>query len=270
MAQIFFTKSKQRPSVFATFGLVVVFLSLVTLLGAGPVTGWYQQTNQDPEALLRWRLKLMELTGLLLVGGSFATFVGILHGRFSSRVRTSWRGFVAVMIGVLVAIPVWLFSNAANNSPPIHDVSTDLVDPPYFRHLEERSYSTSLLFEILGGRLDPSYAAVHGEAYPDISPIRINITPTVGLKISVRVAEKLGWTIENTSAQYGQVEASYLHPFYNLRSKIAIRVRVDGKKTNGEASIIDIRAVLGTGVTDYGLNAELIREFLVEFARETP
>ena len=154
MAQIFFTKSKRRPSAFATLGLVVVFLSLATLLGAGPVAGMFQPSSNEPEALLLWRLKLLELTRLLLMGGSFVTLIGILHGRFSSRVRTSWRGFVAVALAGLVALPLWAFTNAKNSAPILHDITTNISDPPYFRHLPERSYDTSQPALMKGGRLD--------------------------------------------------------------------------------------------------------------------
>ena len=270
MAKIFFTKSKQRPSAFATLGLVVVFLSFTTLLGAGPVTGLYQQSSEGPEELLQWRLKLLELARLLLMGGSLVTLVGILHARFSSRVRISWRGFVAVAIAGLVALPLWAFTNAQDGAPLLHDITTNISDPPYFRHLPERSYNTDQRAEMLGGRLDLNYAQLHTINYPDIAPLNISAAPEKVLEAAVLTAAELGWTLENKNKHHSQLEYSYIHPLYHLRSNIAIRVRTRAGSTEREKSIVDIRAVSLVGITDYGLNAALVREFFIELTKQTP
>ena len=270
MAQIFFTKSKQRPSAFATLGLVVVFLSFVTLAGAGPVTGMYQQSSIEPEVLLQWRLQLLELARLLLLAGSLITLIGILHGRFSSRVRTSWRGFVAVTITGLVALPLWAFTNAKNNAPILHDITTNISDPPYFRHLPERSYSTNQLADMRGGRLDSNYVQTHTENHSSIKTLLMDATPKRGLDAAIRAANEMGWTLEHRSDQYNQAEFSYVHPFYQLRSNIAVRMRKGPNSEDGKTSTADIRAVSLVGTTDYGLNAALVREFLIEIAKQTP
>ena len=270
MAQIFFTKSNRHPSAFATLGLVVIFLSFVTLTGAGPVTGMYQQSSAEPEALLQWRLQLLELARLLLMTGSLITLIGILHGRFSSRIRTSWRGFVAVAVAGILALPLWAFTNAKNGAPMLHDITTNISDPSYFRHLPERSYSTNQIANMRGGRLDSNYAQIHAENYPNIEPLLLDATPKQSLDAAIIAANKMNWTLEHRSDQYNQAEFSYVHPFYQLRSNIAVRVRKGPGSTKGNTSTVDIRAVSPVGTTDYGLNATLAREFFIELAKQTP
>ena len=267
MAQIFFTKSERRPSAFATLGLVILFLAITTLTGAGPILGYFQQTSGIPEEVFLWRLKLLDLVTMLLLGGSAATLIGILHGRFSNRVRTSWRGFLAVVLAVAVAVPLWFFEQAKSKTAPLHDVTTDLADPPYFRKLEERSYDTSNPTSMMGGRLDLNYKQIHQAAYGEFSPLEVTASTKQTLNAVQRVAERLGWTVESVSQQYGQVEASYLSTLLQLRSNIVIRVRSVDTSTK---TLLDIRAVSLLGVSDYGINARLLREFLSEIQKELP
>ena len=265
MTHLFFTKSKRRPSAFATLGLAIVFLAWVTLLGAGPVLGFFQQSSAQPEALYNWRLKLLDLVSLLLLGGSLTTLIGILHGRFSHRVRTSWRGFVAVLLALSVAAPLWFLNQAKNIAPVLHDITTNITDPPYFRHLTERSYDTSKLAAVIGGRLDMKYAVRHQAAYADLRTHIINTSPKQAMDLIHRAAEQLGWNIEDHNTKYFQLEASYVHPILHLRSNMVIRVRPIADSTS---SHVDIRAASVLGTTDYGVNARLIREFLIEIQQE--
>lgn len=265
MSQIFFTKSKQRPSAFSTLGLMIVFLAAVTLLGAVPVLGFIQQSSTNPEEIYLWRFKLLELANLLLLGGSAVTLAGILHGRLSSRVRTSWRGFLAVALAIFVAAPLWLFDQVTDNTLPLHDITTNLEDPPYFMHLAERSYDTGRTEALQGGRLDMNYMLLHRQSFPDLKPLVMNARPEQSLEALQRAAARLGWKIENQSKQYLQLEASYIHPLLQLRSNIVMRLRPIAA---GEQSTLDIRALSLLGVSDYGMNARLIRDFLLEIRED--
>lgn len=258
MAQIFFTKSGRRPSAFATLGLVIMFLSAVTFTGALFILGFFQQTSPVPQELLDWRLKLLELANMLLLGGSAVTIAGLLHGRFSSRVRTSWRGFIAVILGLAVAAPMWAFERAKSNNASLHDVTTNLLDPPYFIYLAERSYDTSSQLALMGGRLEASYVDNHTAAYSDLQTIRLPLPAATTLQIAEEIAVRLGWHLEDKKSSPDQMEWSVVHPLFQLRSNIVVRVRsVDADKV----SLLDVRAVSRLGVTDYGINASLIREF---------
>jgi len=267
MSQLFFKKSQRRPSAFATLGLIVTFLAFVILLGAGPILGFLQQTSSVAAEVFLWRLKLLDLATLLLMVGSFVTIIGILHGRLSRRVRTSWRGFIAVTFAILVAIPLWFLERAKSESAALHDITTDISDPPYFRTLSERSYDTSAPYFMLGGRLDPNYIAKHRSAYSDLAPLQWASGPTDALNATERAARQLGWIIDAKSAQYGQLEAHVINPFLWLRTDIVIRAK---PTPLSDGSTIDIRAVSPQGITDYGSNASLIRDFLVEMQREGP
>lgn len=267
MAQIFFTKSNRRPSSFATLGLAVIFLSAATLLGAGPILGFFQQTSSIPDDIYNWRLRLLELVNLLLLCGSTLTIIGILHGRFSSRVRISWRGFVSVLMAMCVAGPLWLLEQAKKNAPNLHDITTNISDPPYFQYLEERSYSTNQHGNIKGGRLDPNYTSIHQKHFGTLKPLQLDASPSVTITSALQIAKRLGWTIENKHNQLNQIEATSIDPFLQLRSNIVLRVRpVDA----GKRSILDIRAVSLLGVSDYGMNARLINKFLAEIRAEFP
>jgi len=266
MTQIFFTKAGQRPSLFASLGLVVVILAGIALLLAGPILGYVQQASGTPEQVFQWRLKVYPLVGLLLLGGGGLTFIGILHGRFSSRVRTSWRGFLAVLLATSIALPLWFIDQAKRNTPQLHDIATDIADPPYFRHLRERSYLTDRAADFLGGRLDPDYATLHRTAYPDIASLQVNVSVPIVLETIEHLITLRGWTLENTDPAYGQIEASITDPWLQLRSIVVVRVR---SSDAGTGSIVDIRAVSELGVSDFGMNARLIRGLIDDINKET-
>jgi len=255
MTKIFFTKAKQRPSLFASLGLVVVILAAAVLLLAGPILGYIQQTSNLPEQIFEWRLKIFSLVGLFLLGGSSLTLIGILHGRLSSRVRTSWRGFVAVLLAACVALPLWLIDKANRTAPALHDITTNIADPPYFRQLRERSYSTESAVDLLGGRLDPNYASLHHSAFPDLKPLRIAAPPGEVLKLVEVLVERQGWTLADTRLADGYIEASAINPWLQLRTDIAVRVRPNDA---GASSLVDIRAVSELGVGDFGISAQLV------------
>jgi Protein of unknown function (DUF1499) len=267
MAQIFFTKSKQPPSVLATLGLVILFLSATILAAAGPLLGHFQQTSGVPEEIFLWRLKLVELSRILLLCGSAVTFLGILHGRFSSRVRTSWRGFLAAGLALPIAIPLWFFDQAQKTGPLLHDISTNVTDPPYFQQLPERSYDTSKQAKMLGGRLDTSYKERHQKMYPTLKPLRLMASPEQTLNAARRTAERLGWTVKTPNSNHAQIEARYIHPYLQLPSNIAIRAR---PLNAGKYTVLDIRAVSDVGNSDYGQNSALITDFLAEIQKEVP
>jgi hypothetical protein len=261
MAQIFFTKADRKPSAFATLGLIVMLMAAVCLLTAGPILGFFQLDAPEPTDIFDWRLRVFALTKIILALGSFFTIIGILHGRFSSRVRMSWRAFVAVLLAGLITAPI-AYVHFAEKNAPIHDVSTNLDDPPYFRILAERSYETSAPELMAGGRLDMGYSLAHGSTYPFLVPIEVNLPAGTVAATAQAAAEQIGFNISASRITTRQIEASYRDPVLQLTSYIVIRVR---PSVASSGSILDIRAVSRVGVSDYGINARLIEKFKDQF-----
>lgn len=265
MAPIFFTKDVVKPSLFTTLGLLFLLLTAIALLLAGPVLGTIQQSSSYAETIYSWRLKALLLVQLLLLAGSGLTFMGILHGLVSQRVRIGWRGLTGTILAVTLAFSLWHIEKVEALSPGLHDVTTNLTDPPYFQVLAERSYDASIPALVEGGRLDRTYASNHRQLFPSLAPLKLS-TGALKVRLAVkRTVETLGWHLEHTSNSGTYTEAYYTDPWLQLRSNIVIRVRSDAA---GGGSVLDIRAVSVLGISDYGVNIRLIRRFLSEMRRQ--
>ncbi|UTW57851.1 DUF1499 domain-containing protein [Kordiimonas sp. SCSIO 12603] len=256
MSRIFFKKAGQKPSIFSTLGLILMIMTILVFVSAGPILGVWQNDSMSPNDFFDLRIKLLDLDQKLLIAGSFLTFFGILHGRFSSRVRTSWRGISAALLAVTVAATMWQVDQSIRKSPILHDITTDISDPPFFTTLAERIYESNSPEDFVGSRLSANYAQLHTSAYPYIQPV-ISPLDKSGLFDKAQLAvKKCGWDIAALNAQTGHLEAVYTSPWFRLKSNVVIRVREDAA-----GSKLDIRATSALGLSDFGINAALIEEF---------
>lgn len=161
--------------------------------------------------------------------------------------------------------------SAASAVPPIHDISTDLSDPPGFSDpvIEARA-------AIPGGNdLDLADARVpdrpmfapHGgarvidlqrQAYPDIAPLFVPLPSRQAYDLAVKSAEELGWEIVQADPEALRFEAVQKSFWYGFIDDIAVRVRPGATP---EESRIDLRSSSRFGVSDLGANAKRIRAF---------
>ncbi len=263
MSRIFFTKAGQKPSAFASLGLIIMIMTVIAFVCAGPVLGFWQSSSDNPEDLFLLRIKLLDLVNKLLIAGSLLTAIGILHGRFSSRVRISWRGMAATVLALSIATCMWFIDTAIRTSPVLHDITTDINDPPYFTHLTERSYDTNKPETFTGSRLSLTYSETLTGAYPHIMTITSKLKPEKMLIVAERLAKEMMWNINAVEQRNQQIEAVYTSPWFRLRSNIAIRVRADDA-----GSKLDIRATSALGLSDFGINAALIEDFVEALDKE--
>lgn len=238
-------------------GLIVMVLAGVSLAVAWPVLGYIQKDYPDPALLFDWRLKVLALTQALVSLGALLTFIGILHGRMSIRVRMSYRVFLAIFIGALVAAPPALLHWQQSNHP-LHDISTDIGDPPHFELLAERSYDTGVEEAMVGGRLDFKYEDTHRAIYPAIKPLLVAVPEEQTLDAAKEVLARLGWIRATGTLAHNQIEATYENRGLFLRSQIVIRVRFNAA---ANVTVLDFRALSPVGVSDYGMGEKSFQAF---------
>jgi len=258
MAQIFFNKSGRRPSAFATLGLIVMLLAFLSLFVAWPVLGYFQLGSLYPESLFSWRLQLLSLTRIFLMIGAAFTIIGILHGRFSVRVRMSARAFMAVVVGGLIAAPL-AYLEILGRDHPLHDLTTDIGDPPHFELLAERSYDTATEASMQGGRLDMAYEDTHHARYPSLQPVHFNLPAETLLVAAKEALAALGWQRPNGTLAQNQLEGTAKSPYLFLETRVVLRVR---STAAGERSVLDFRALSPVGVSDYGMGERRFQEFM--------
>lgn len=181
------------------------------------------------------------------------------------------RGIVAALVAL--AIPAaalgyaFYVRNAAADIPPIHDISTDLMDPPAFsepvvqaRAQVPSSNDLDLLNKRTGdGR---AFTALQQQAYGDIAAIPTGLEPSRAFDIALDLAREQGWTIGRADPQAGMIEATAESFWFGFIDDIAVRVRPDGAGAR-----IDMRSVSRVGRSDLGANAARMRPYLEELRR---
>lgn len=155
-------------------------------------------------------------------------------------------------VGFLATRPL-----AAGDAPAIHDVTTDLSDPPRFEALPLRTDN------LAGVGTVENWRRIHAQAYGDLRPITIAKPVPVVTAKAVRLAEAAGWTIVRSDPARGHIEVTASVSYISFHDDTVIRIV---PIQDGKGSRIDMRSVSRVGVGDLGVNARRIREFLRSLA----
>ncbi len=145
--------------------------------------------------------------------------------------------------------------------PAMHDISTDLADPPGFSQAVAQARAAipganTLDLAAKRGRDGTSYADMQRRAYPDIQPIALSREPAAAFAAAKSAAERLGWRITREEPEAGLLEAQARTFWFGFTDDIAIRIRA-----TETGSAADVRSVSRVGVSDLGANARRIRAF---------
>ena len=201
-------------------------------------------------------------TGLLLfaIGGALGALALVLG--LIALITTFAKGLAAerstVAVGVVIAaVLAGIFGSqfiAAQGVPPIHNISTDTMDPPAFDKVialrgdssNPHTYDTEKL------------ADVQKKAYPDVQSLVSDTTPGEMFNRAKGVIEKMELEIVNADSANNILEATAKTFWFGFKDDVVIRIRPQG---NG-GSIVDIRSVSRVGQSDIGVNAKRILAIL--------
>ena len=157
----------------------------------------------------------------------------------------------ALALGVVALLNTGRYMSSGGG-PAIHDISTDLDNPPAFVTVVELRGPKDNPAEYL----DDGTAEQQAEAYPDIRPVVLAVPPLEGFKKAVEAANKMGWTIVAQVPEDGRIEAVATTPFVGFKDDVVIRVRPEGSGAR-----IDVRSKSRIGKGDMGVNARRVREY---------
>jgi uncharacterized protein (DUF1499 family) len=222
-------------------GAILAALAAAALLLSGPGTraGW-------------WDFK----TGLLLFAGACA--IGLLALLISGiawlRTRPNSTAAVATIIGAVIALLPLVQIAGARGKPSIHDVSTDLADPPRFSVVLPLRAGFP---NVVADRVDDSTARAQRTAYPDLATIDLPLAPDAAFTKAVEAAKKMDWEIVSLRPADGIIEATATTAWFGFRDDVVVRIRAAGSHSR-----LDVRSVSRVGRGDAGKNAERIRRYL--------
>jgi uncharacterized protein (DUF1499 family) len=188
----------------------------------------------------------------ILVG--FAAFVAI----WQNGTRGMSRILLAFLIDALVlAYPAYL-GLQYRKLPPIHDITTDPIDPPRFEALARLRTGEGTNTAVYAGLYS---AELQRKAYPDIEPVDIQIPVQRAYEIALQLVHKRKWLViderpPQPPLRPGRIEAVARTPIMGFREDVAIRIAPDG-----DDSRVDIRSASRYFESDLGSNAARVSKF---------
>lgn len=207
-------------------------------------------------ALVRPLVGFGLFVGLWLAGGIVSVVFAVRSFRADESTAAWVHGGIALLL-----LGSFLVAAAGSRAPAIHDVTTDLQDPPEF--LQAGSLPANRDRDLAYPHGAPDTPEIQADEYPDVEPIRLRIPPDEALAAARRAAERLGWEITWNNTELGRLEAVDRSSLFRFVDDVVIRVRADGG-----GSRVDVRSLSRVGRSDLGANAERIRRFGAELRRE--
>ena len=194
------------------------------------------------------------ITAISLIGAVVGFLVAIKNSYPLERNAT----VLALIASSLVLSVVGVQVGSVASVPPIHNVSTDIIDPPQFRELVEQrveSGANPLVYdsEVLG----PQQQA----AYPWITTKTLNGTISDRAKEAAQILENMGMDLASLDPVEGVIEATDTTLWFGFKDDVVIRLR----STEASKVQVDIRSVSRVGQSDLGVNAQRITEILAKF-----
>lgn len=201
---------------------------------------------------------------MLLAAGTVLAAIGIVAG-IAGIIAANRRGlsddkpavYLGTLISVLIIGVMGLQFYTASSVPPIHNISTDLNDPPQFERVVLLRGEDSNPLEYDAEKLGPMQL----EAYPWVQPAATDLGPDQAFDRALQVLRNMGLDIVSSDRELGAIEATATTFWFGFKDDVAVRIQPD----NG-GSVVDVRSVSRVGVSDLGANARRIGEFLQLFA----
>ena len=226
-------------------GVGLGIIAVLAMLGPGPMYrfGWLG---------LGSAFGLMRYAVWLGIAAAVIALLGLALALFARIHRWRLRAVLGIVLGLIALSPPLMFMHDARSVPPIHDISTDTVNPPQFHALLAQRANTPN---------PPGYggAAVATEqhaAYPDIEPLDFKAAPAVAFDAALKTARAMGWAIAAEAPAEGRIEATATTRWFGFKDDVVIRVQAQGG-----GSRLDIRSQSRVGRSDVGANAARIRAF---------
>lgn len=155
---------------------------------------------------------------------------------------------------VALGLPLSMLSKG-KSVPPIHDISTDLINPPEFVVIAPLRADAPNPIAYAG----EATAAQQRQGYPELKTLSYLQSKAELVNAVEQAATNLGWELANTDTSEGVVEATDTTMWFGFEDDVVVRITDIGNKR-----LVDIRSKSRVGGSDLGKNAERIHGFIKE------
>jgi len=210
--------------------------------------------------------------GFLEMKPALATFFGALAcaglsilvglAAFVAIWQNGSRGMSLILLALLIdavvlAYPAYL-GLQYRKLPPIHDITTDPIDPPRFEALARLRGGEGTNPAVYAGLYSAEQQRL---AYPDIETVELEVSAQRAYEVTLALVNKRKWRVVDERPpqprREGHIEAIAQTLIMGFREDVAIRVRPDG-----EDSRVDIRSASRYFDSDLGSNAARVSRLI--------
>jgi uncharacterized protein (DUF1499 family) len=222
-----------------------------------------------PVAIIGSRLGLWDfkLSFLLFIVAAIIGFVVLVLAvlKMSTGDRQDSKALVITVIATLIPLSV-LGSSVmkAKSSPFIHDISTDVSNPPPLNaaRSDRVAGDHSVAYE------GPELAGIQLAGYPDLKGLTVNQAPADVFKMVRAVIKQNGWQVlaENSETLPFTIEAVDTSFLFGFKDDVVVRISAVESDAAAEAAVtgskVDVRSMSRVGKSDLGANAKRIQALL--------
>jgi uncharacterized protein (DUF1499 family) len=229
---------------FAVTAVALAVIAIAMLAAAGPL---YRLGAALPTAFSFLRYGAY-------VGGAAAAVSLIAAGlayRRGARLDVALSTFAFIVALVAVLVP-YSWQRRAQTVPPIHDITTDLENPPMFEAIVPLRKDAPNSLE-----RPPVLAEQQRKGYPDLAPLTLPMASDQAFDRALAVAQEKGWDIVTADKATGRIEATDTTTWFGFKDDVVVRLTPWGSGTR-----VDVRSVSRVGRSDVGTNAARIEDFL--------
>lgn len=208
-----------------------------------------------------YKFGIVEL-GTAFAGFKFGVYAGgaalvllLVQALFMRKTLTLSSGVIALVFSVVaIAMPLNMM-NKAKSVPAIHDISTDLVNPPKFVAIAPLRAEAPNPVEYAGEET----AVQQRKAYPELATLSFAQSKADLMAASEQAVKNLGFAVVSANTATGIVEATDTTTWFGFKDDVVIRI-----KDEGSQRFADIRSKSRVGRSDLGKNAERIHSIINE------
>ena len=263
--------SEQRNEITTPGKTVNVLAILVAIVGiglgsyalAGPLGVWLGMTDfRSGFAILQRVNPIADWIAVVGLVVTVVAFAGASSLKWGNNIRFASFALVGTLIAALAYFIPESF-RPAEGTPPIHDITTDTMNPPQYVAIAPLRADAPNSMEYgsgtLGGGNDLTpelLRQLQQEAYPDIVPQRFSESESTVFDRALAAAESLGWEIVAAVPEAGRIEATDTTFWFRFKDDVVIYITREGNET-----VLNARSLSRVGVSDVGKNAARLREF---------
>src|SRR5690242_475294 len=197
--------------------------------------------------------------GLAIAGLSILVGLGAFAAIWQNGSRGMSRILLALLIdAVVLAYPAYL-GLQYRKLPPIHDITTDPIDPPRFEALARLRTGEGTNPAVYAGLYS---AEQQRQAYPDIETVELDVPVQRAYEVTLQLVTKRKWLIiderpPQLPRRIGHIEAVARTPIMGFREDVSIRIAPDR-----DGSRVDIRSASRYFESDLGSNAARVSKLI--------